>query len=119
MHEALAYFIKGQNLENENMYFSEELGRKTRAMKRTFFEKTPNILIFTLKRFEFDMESMLRYKLNDYFEFPLDLDLQKYTSTYLKNNEDQSSEYKYRLCGILVHSGMAESGHYYSYIKVG
>ena len=22
LHEALAYFIKGQNLENENMYFS-------------------------------------------------------------------------------------------------
>lgn len=46
----------------------------------------PNILIFTLKRFEFDYENMIRYKLNDYFEFPLDLDMQKYTSMYLKHN---------------------------------
>lgn len=68
------------------MYFSEELGRKTRATKRTFFDKMPNILIFTLKRFEFDYENMIRYKLNDYFEFPLDLDMQKYTSMYLKHN---------------------------------
>ncbi len=23
----------------------------------------------------------------------------------------------YELCGVVVHSGVAESGHYYSYIK--
>ena len=37
------------------MYYSEELNRKVRAKKRTYLEHMPNILILTLKRFEFDL----------------------------------------------------------------
>lgn len=33
------------------------------------------------------------------------------------NNEANSDEYLYQLVGVLVHSGSANSGHYYSYIK--
>ena len=29
----------------------------------------------------------------------------------------ETNEYLYRLVGVLVHSGSANSGHYYSYIK--
>ena len=63
---------------------------------------------------------MLRYKLNDYFEFPLELDLLKYTEQVLSEEIEQTHDenyFKYRLVGVLVHSGTAESGHYYSYIK--
>lgn len=38
-----------------------------------------------------------------------------------RSNADQvffpDSYYKYRLAGVLVHAGTADSGHYYSYIK--
>ncbi len=44
-------------------------------MKRSFIKHFPKILIFTLKRFEFDVENMVRKKLNDYFEFTEELDL--------------------------------------------
>lgn len=29
------------------------------------------------------------------------------------------AHYRYRLCGVVVHSGSAFAGHYYSYIRVG
>jgi hypothetical protein len=32
-----------------------------------------------LKRFEFDYDNMQRIKLNDFFEFPTELDMSKYT----------------------------------------
>lgn len=78
----------------------------------------PNILVITLKRFEFDYETQSRSKLNDYFEFPFELDMHKYSASYLRNKKE-TSDSKYKLSGILVHSGSAESGHYYSFIKVG
>jgi ubiquitin C-terminal hydrolase len=118
LQEALDYLIKPQTLDWENMYFCEELGKKMKADRRCYIAKMPNILILTLKRFEYDFDSQSRHKLNDYFEFPLDLDMHKYSEAFLKNKEE-SSEAKYKLTGILVHSGSAESGHYYSYIKIG
>lgn len=39
----------------------------------------PNTLIISLKRFEFDYNHMQRLKVNDYFEFPTELNLKKWT----------------------------------------
>lgn len=45
--------------------------------------------------------------------------MHKYSSSYLRLKEESSPDSKYKLAGMLVHSGSAESGHYYSYIKIG
>ena len=58
---------------------------------------------------------MTRYKINDYFEFPLELDMNKYTSDYI--NEKNQNNNKYLLRGLVVHYGSCESGHYYAIIK--
>ena len=60
-----------------------------------------------------------RIKLNDYFEFPLELDLQRFSEPFIRNRQTDLADNKYRLSGITVHLGSAESGHYYSIIKVG
>ena len=39
-----------------------------------------------------------------------------FSSAFSKNNPDL--HYPYELVGIVVHSGQANAGHYYSYIKV-
>ena len=69
-------------------------------------------------------------KFNDYFEFPRDFDMEPYTVQGLAkiegesiSDENESGEEKgenvstkYRLVGVVVHSGQASGGHYYSYI---
>jgi hypothetical protein len=75
------------------------------------------------------------------FEFPEEIDMYKYTVTGLEEREAREAaasgdpeeegppststasakspeECKYYLKGIVVHSGTAFAGHYYSYIKV-
>lgn len=54
-------------------------------------------------------------KVNDYFEFPLEISLHKWTREGLEGGP--SAEHQYTLAGVLVHSGTAEGGHYYSFIK--
>ncbi len=59
------------------------------------------------------------------YEFPHELDMTKYTQEYLTKKAKggeflmkyAADYYNYELVGIVVHSGTADSGHYYSYIK--
>lgn len=69
---------------------------------------------------------MERKKINDYFEFPLNLNLRPWAKQNLFEIEGRSlaeadihpeNYYNYNLAGVLVHNGTAESGHYYSFIK--
>lgn len=88
-----------------------------------------------LKRFDYDWESNRSLKFDDYFEFPRKLNVSPYTfesinkkkSTEIKKEinvavEDlrkskNEKEINYDLVGIVVHSGQASAGHYYSFIK--
>jgi ubiquitin carboxyl-terminal hydrolase 34 len=74
-------------------------------------------LIFHLKRFEFNLRMMQRSKINDYFSFPEKIDMRPYTVEHLMDSPEECPEDVFELVGVLVHSGTAESGHYYSYIK--
>ena len=59
----------------------------------------------------------LRSKINDRFEFPHDIDMTPYSVAYLKDPGQSVSPDIFELVGVLVHTGTAESGHYYSYIR--
>lgn len=120
LQQCLDQFIKGELLEGENQYFCDELNQKVDAFKRECIKRLPNVLIIVLKRFSFNFETMEKLKINDFCKFPDELDMKKYTQETL--NEELSSEkphdyYHYKLRGVLVHKGGADSGHYYSFIK--
>ena len=85
-----------------------------------------------LKRFEFNYETLQKFKLNDYYEFPTQLNMKPYTKEFLhkqdlqdKDDADRPLEdreyadeyYDYHLRGMIIHVGTADSGHYYSLIK--
>ena len=77
----------------------------------------PDNLIFHLKRFDYDISTGMRNKINDRFEFPEQIDMAPYHVEYLKDHNQPPSSDMFGLTGILVHSGTAESGHYYSYTR--
>jgi len=103
----------------------------------------PNILVIALKRFEIDYNTMQHSKINERVEFPMELQMNKYTdrelekADLLKEMEEMNLSYEdltedkkriydfsypdqyysYSLRGVVVHMGEANSGHYYSFIK--
>ena len=57
--------------------------------------------------------SNLTPKMNDPFEFPLEIDLDE----FLDGTADRAEPWTYKLYGVLVHSGDAHSGHNFALIK--
>lgn len=140
LFESLESFIEGELLEGDNMYQCDYCEGKVPAIRRVCIKHLPNTFIISLRRFEFDFDTMTRVKVNDYCEFPSDIDMEPYTQeglerkTLLKEQEQQLKEgkefskvipnkkypdnyYQFKLRGIVIHMGTAESGHYYSFIK--
>ncbi|EGC34643.1 hypothetical protein DICPUDRAFT_34644 [Dictyostelium purpureum] len=124
--ESLASFIDEELLVGDNKYKCESCDGRVDAIKRTLIDRCPNTLILQLKRFEFDLDNMRNIKLNDFYEFPMLLDIEPFTVESVERKEKSNilmmssmdpNEYKYTLSGIVLHQGTADSGHYISLIK--
>jgi ubiquitin carboxyl-terminal hydrolase 9/24 len=79
VQEGLEAFIQGEMLEGENAYYCEKCDKKVDTLKRTCIKKLPRYIMMGMKRFEFDFDKMIRVKLNDYCEFPMELNMEPYT----------------------------------------
>ncbi|KAF8763443.1 Ubiquitin carboxyl-terminal hydrolase 24 like protein [Argiope bruennichi] len=134
--DSLDQFVKGELLEGHNAYLCEKCHEKRNTIKRTCIKTLPSVLVIQLKRFDYDWEANRSLKFDDYFKFPWKLDMQPYTAEGIQERESMKSESDsddqvvpgstntqktgncvYELVGVLVHSGQANAGHYYSYIK--
>jgi ubiquitin carboxyl-terminal hydrolase 9/24 len=88
------------------------------------FRSLPQTLVIQLKRFNYDWETNRAVKFDDYFKFPWSIDMTPYTTDGIQAREENSSPVRpllrrnqYELVGVVVHSGQANAGHYYSYIR--
>jgi hypothetical protein len=149
--ESLNLFVAEDILDGDNKYHCEKCNRKVAASKGCCVSHLPQTLLIHLKRFEFDVETFMRAKVNDNCAFPLTLDMNPYTQSFLfptqTHTQNDSSTIQnemsdlshspppthtstpphtspptpqnqiYHLVGVIVHTGTAESGHYYSFIK--
>ena len=78
LKESLEQLVEGEILEGENAYYCEKCDKKVNTLKRATIKRLPNVLVVSLNRFEYDLETLQRYKVNDYFEFPNTLDMEPY-----------------------------------------
>ncbi|KAI9742649.1 MAG: Ubiquitin carboxyl-terminal hydrolase 34 [Claussenomyces sp. TS43310] len=117
LQESLQAYVDGEVMEGDNKYKCSTCDRHVNAVKRACLKDIPDNLIFHLKRFDFNLRTMQRSKINDYFSFPHKIDMRPYKVEHLMEHPNEVDEDVFELVGILVHSGTAESGHYYSYIR--
>ncbi|GIX80705.1 ubiquitin carboxyl-terminal hydrolase puf, partial [Caerostris darwini] len=112
--------VKRHSLGCDNMYTCSQCG------KRACLKKLPKILCFNMMRYTFSFVTNTKEKVNTHFSFPFQLDMSNYMEKNLipqkhieDNNGTDSEEdcYEYELIGVTVHTGNAEGGHYYSFIR--
>eukprot|EP01018_Ginkgo_biloba_P006093 Gb_02821 [translate_table: standard] len=109
-------YVEVQQLEGDNKYHAEQYGLQD-ARKGVLFLHFPPVLQLRLKRFEYDFMRDTMVKINDRYEFPLQLDLDRDNGKYLSPYADRSVRNLYTLHSVLVHSGGVHGGHYYALIR--
>ena len=112
LYESLNNYFKAEVMDGDNKINCEECTTKRICHKHLLLKSLPKTLVICLKRFEFDYETMLKFKLNKYFEFPFQLNMKDYM---IENHKEKCTEYD--LTGIVVHNGVSDFGHYYDLIK--
>ncbi|KAI3902000.1 hypothetical protein MKW92_032897 [Papaver armeniacum] len=70
-----------------------------------------------LNRYEFDFVRDTMVKINDRYEFPLQLDLDREDGKYLSPDADRRVRNLYALYGVFVCSGGVHGGHYCAFIR--
>ncbi|XP_049401012.1 ubiquitin C-terminal hydrolase 12-like isoform X4 [Solanum stenotomum] len=109
-------YVEVERLEGDNKYHAEAHGLQD-AKKGVLFIDFPPVLQLQLKRFEYDFMRDTMVKINDRYEFPLELDLDRENGKYLSPDADRSVRNLYTLHSVLVHSGGVHGGHYYAFIR--
>ncbi|XP_057507402.1 ubiquitin C-terminal hydrolase 13-like isoform X2 [Actinidia eriantha] len=109
-------YVEVERLEGDNKYQSEPYGLQD-AKKGVLFIDFPPVLQLQLKRFEYDFMRDIMVKINDRYEFPLQLDLDRENGKYLSPEANRSIRNLYTLHSVLVHSGGVHGGHYYAFIR--
>jgi len=119
-----------KTLAGEYGYQTGEFGLQD-ARAAVGFQAFPPVLRLQLKHYEYDTQldtvvrvcvtsrisywfgSNLTPKIDDRFEFPVEIDLDE----FLDETADRTELWKYRLHSVLVHSGDTHGGHSYALIK--
>lgn len=113
LSDSLNAFIKGEVMSGVNC---DNCRSPQATEKLPGLITLPNVLLLNLHRFDYSYELAARRKINDYFEFPNELNMRPFA---LPNSHFSEAYYVYQLRGVVVHSGTAESGHYFSLVKLG
>ncbi|KAJ3409581.1 hypothetical protein HDV05_004398 [Chytridiales sp. JEL 0842] len=112
LRDSFVDYISVETLDGDNKYHAEGYGLQD-AKKGVIFTKFPPVLHLQLKRFEYDMMRDAMVKINDRYEFPLEIDLNEFLDVSCQNQGPQ----KYILHGVLVHSGDLHGGHYCAFLR--
>ncbi|KAG6502702.1 hypothetical protein ZIOFF_034988 [Zingiber officinale] len=89
-------YVEVERLEGDNKYQAENHGLQD-AKKGVLFIDFPPVLQLQLKRFEYDFMRDTMVKINDRYEFPLQLDLDRDNGKYLSPDADRRVRNLYTL----------------------
>ena len=132
LYDSFQDYVAVKALSGECGYQTAEFGLQD-ARAAVTFQSLPPVLCLQLKRYEYNVQrdtivrvriiswtgywcgSNITPKINDRFEFPLEIDLDE----FLDETADRTELWKYKLHSVLVHSGDTYGGHNYAFIKPG
>lgn len=109
----LEKYLTPEILSDDNQWNCDQCGTKVDAFKGLQFSRLPYFLTLQLTRFDYDYQTWRRIKLNNKVTFPFTLDMAK----FFTDQKGAAGNQEYELFSVMIHSGGAEGGHYYAFVK--
>ncbi|KAK8884907.1 Ubiquitin carboxyl-terminal hydrolase 34 [Tritrichomonas musculus] len=112
------------SVSNSETNLSVLSGAESNLQKYSRIKVAPQFLIICLNRFEYNLKTFQKIKINSKFSFPFILDVSEYVESNDKGsaNDDIFADcngiYKYELYAVSIHNGNADSGHYTALVKI-
>lgn len=92
LEKALSAFVKAETLSGDNQYSCDMCKSKQNAVKGLRFKAFPRVFVVQLKRFDLDLRTFTKKKLNDFVSFPFVLNLNPYLQGKQGNCEEEETE---------------------------
>jgi len=105
LYDCLDEFTSETALDSDNSWKCDNCNQSVCPHKKVTFWDLSSVLIFTVKQFRQGK------KINHHIDFPEYLKMGNYCMNL------QKDRLNYRLCGICIHSGSLNGGHYYAMCK--
>lgn len=140
IESSLGELVKSELMDGDNKISCDVCKEKKTTTRSSCFDTLPNSFIIHLKRFDLDFETFETVKLNNRLEFPKVLNMYKFTKEFREAEEVPKevvdggeggsgelgpgaetaldlTDFDFELQGVLVHAGVAQGGHYYSFAR--
>ncbi|OIT38209.1 PREDICTED: ubiquitin carboxyl-terminal hydrolase 22 [Nicotiana attenuata] len=125
----LDLFTRPEKLGSDQKLYCENCQEKQDALKQMSIKKLPLVLCFHIKRFEHSPTRKMSRKIDRHLQFPFSLDMKPYLSSSIVRKRygnrifsfdgdelDISTEFE--IFAVVTHSGILESGHYVTYLRL-
>lgn len=125
----LDLFTRPEKLGSDQKLYCENCQEKQDALKQMSLKNLPLVLCLHIKRFEHSPVRKMSRKIDRHLQFPFSLDMRPYlSSSILKKRfgnrifsfegEEADVSTEFEVFAVVTHSGMLESGHYVTYLRL-
>ncbi|GAV80074.1 UCH domain-containing protein/zf-UBP domain-containing protein [Cephalotus follicularis] len=125
----LNLFTKPEKLGSDQKLYCKNCQEKRDSLKQMSIKRLPLVLCLHIKRFAHSAVRKMSRKIDQYLQFPLHLDITPYLSSSVVRNrfgnrvfafegDDLDTSAEFEIFAVITHSGMLESGHYVTYLRL-
>ncbi|XP_010541550.1 PREDICTED: ubiquitin carboxyl-terminal hydrolase 22 [Tarenaya hassleriana] len=130
----LDFFTRPEKLGPDQKLYCQSCGEKKDSLKQMSIKRLPLVLCLHLKRFEHSLARKASRKIDRYLQYPFRLNMTPYLSSSVLGKKfgnrifalereseaaaSSSSSTEFEIFAVITHSGMMESGHYFTYIRL-
>ncbi|XP_057540029.1 ubiquitin C-terminal hydrolase 22 [Amaranthus tricolor] len=129
LSSCLGHFTRSEKLGSDQKLYCENCQERQESAKQMSFRQLPLVLCLHIKRFEHSHVRKVSRKIDQYLQFPFSLDMNPYlSSTVVRGRhgnrmfsfEDDEADLvtEYEIFAVVTHSGMLESGHYVTFLRL-
>ncbi|WCJ30411.1 Ubiquitin carboxyl-terminal hydrolase 22 [Euphorbia peplus] len=125
----LDLFTRPEKLGSDQKLYCQNCREKQDSVKQMSVKRLPLVLSLHIKRFEHSTIRKMSRKLDYHLQFPFSLDMSSYLSSsivrsrfgnriFAFESDETDASAEFEIFAVITHSGMLESGHYVTYIRL-